>query len=49
MVSRKAFTLVEMLAVVAILLVLLSATLGMFNLFAGQSGPAPWQTPYKPC
>lgn len=35
----KAFTLVEMLAVVAILLVLMGATFGMFSLFAERTGP----------
>jgi prepilin-type N-terminal cleavage/methylation domain-containing protein len=36
---RHGFTLVEMLAVITIMLVLMAATFGMFNLFAERSGP----------
>ena len=36
---QTAFTLVEMLAVVAIMLILMVATFGMFNLFAERVGP----------
>jgi len=36
---KAAFTLVEMLAVVAIMLVLMTATFGMFGMFAEQTGP----------
>ncbi|HUU93632.1 MAG TPA: prepilin-type N-terminal cleavage/methylation domain-containing protein [Phycisphaerae bacterium] len=37
--SRNAFTLVEMLAVVGIMLVLMTVTFGMFRLFAERTGP----------
>ncbi len=36
---KAAFTLVEMLAVIAIMLVLMTATFGMFSMFAEQTGP----------
>jgi len=37
--SRNAFTLVEMLAVIGIMLVLMTVTFGMFRLFAERTGP----------
>jgi len=37
--SKNAFTLVEMLAVVGIMLVLMTVTFGIFNLFAERTGP----------
>lgn len=37
--SRKAFTLIEMLAVISIMLILMTVTFGMFRLFAERTGP----------
>jgi len=37
--TRKAFTLAEMLAVIGIMLVLMVATFGVFNIFAQRMGP----------